>query len=89
MFQPCYLASCIHRKHNHIKGFNKLHRTHTNEIKDQNNLIKHPHKAMFGFLKSKLPHLNQLILKGWDNSVLPCLEESHSRAERDNMLSNF
>ena len=45
---------------------------------------------MSGLPKSKLPQfLDQLMFKGWVNSVLPYSEESYSRAERDKAFNNF
>ena len=89
-FQPCRPALHIHKKYNHSVGFKAYDGTHTNEIEGQNNLIKHPYKAMSGLPKSKLPQfLDQLMFEGWVNSVLPYSEESHSRAERDKAFNNY
>jgi len=89
-FQPCRPALYLHKKCNHSIGFKAYDRTHTNEIEGQNNLIKHPYKAMSGLPKSKLPQfLDQLMFEGWVNSVLPYSQDSHSRAERDKMVNNF
>ena len=88
-YQPCRPALYIHKKCNHSVGFKAYDGTHTNEIEGQNNLIKHPYKAMTGLPKSKLPQfLDQLMFEGWVNSVLPFSQESHSRAEKDKTFNN-
>ena len=37
-------------------GFKAYNRMHKNKIEGQNNMIKHPYKAMLGLLKNILPH---------------------------------
>ena len=62
--------------------------THTNEIKRQNNIIKHPCKAISGLPKHLLlQFLDQLIIEGWANSVLPFSKHSHGKAEKDKIYS--
>ena len=89
-FEPCRPALYIHKKCNHSVGFKAYDGTHTNEIEGQNNLIKHPYKAMSGLPKHILPQfLDQLMFEGWTNSVLPYSEYSHSKCEKDKMFNNF
>ena len=84
-----HLALCICQKCNHSAYLKVWNSAHENKVKGWNNMTKYPCEAMLGLQKNITVFLDQLMLEGWANSVLPFSEHSHSRARKDKMLNVF